>query len=243
MTDSTPIFELRGVSFGYPGRANILNELDFALPRGARVGIIGPNGAGKTTMAHILMGLVKPTSGRILFRGKAVESEDGFVALRKAVGLLFQNAEDQLIFPTVIEDVAFGPLNAGKSASEAKDIALRTLASLGLSGFEHRVTHKLSGGEKKLVSLASVLAMDPEALFLDEPTNALDVDTRERLVSILNGLDKALIIISHDWDFLARTTHDIYAMRNGRVTFDGETHAHQHIHAHVHGTTPHTHGE
>lgn len=241
MTD-TPLFSLKDIHFGYPGRKPILSGLDFALHSKDRIGIIGPNGAGKTTMAHILMGLIEPQSGSLFFKGKPVNSPDCFVALRRAVGLLFQNAEDQLIYPTVIEDVAFGPLNLGKTPSEARAIAEETLHSLGLEGFEDRVTHKLSGGEKKLVSLASVLAMQPEALFLDEPTNALDVDTRDRLIAILNGLDIALIIISHDWDFLAQTTKNIYAMRDGRIAFDGETHTHQHIHTHTHGSLPHTHG-
>jgi cobalt/nickel transport system ATP-binding protein len=238
-----PLFELKDIHFGYPAQPEILSGLNFCLRPGDRFGIIGPNGTGKTTMAHILMGLIQPTQGRVFFKGQPVNAPDIQQRLRCAVGLLFQDADDQLIFPTVIEDVAFGPLNMGKTTDEARDIAQRTLRTLGLGGFEDRVTHKLSGGEKKLVSLASVLAMEPEALLLDEPTNALDVDTRERLVRILADLNKALVIISHDWDFLARTTHDIYAMKDGRIAFDGETHTHQHIHAHTHGTMPHTHGD
>ncbi|WP_461210558.1 energy-coupling factor ABC transporter ATP-binding protein [Desulfocurvus sp. DL9XJH121] len=237
------LFALKGVTFAYPGRQPVLRDLDFTFHLGDCIGLIGPNGAGKTTLAHIVMGLIRPDAGQVLHRGAPVVDEKGFAALRREVGLLFQNADDQLFYPTVLEDVAFGPLNLGKGPGEALDAARATLARLGLSGFEDRVTYKLSGGEKKLVSLATVLAMEPLAVFLDEPTNALDVDTRERLIAILNDLNLPRIIISHDYDFLARTTRDIYAMHAGMIAFDGQTATHQHVHAHVHGQVPHTHGE
>lgn len=240
---STPIFSLTDIHFEYLNGPKVLDGLNFSLHAHERIGIIGPNGTGKTTMAHILMGLVKPSRGRIHFHGEPVSAERDFLPLRQSIGLLFQNAEDQLIYPTVLEDVAFGPLNMGKSSQEAKEIALRVLSELGLEGFDNRITHRLSGGEKKLVSLAAVLAMDPEALFLDEPTNALDAKTRAHLVEILNSLNKALVIISHDWDFLAQTTESIYSMKDGKITLDGDTHTHQHVHAHSHGSTPHVHGD
>lgn len=241
---SNALFALKGITYAYHERRPVLDNLDFTFHEGDSIGLIGPNGAGKTTLAHIVMGLIAPDAGEVLHRGTPVTDEKGFAALRREVGLLFQNADDQLFYPTVLEDVAFGPLNQGKSPAEAADIARGTLARLGLSGFEERITYKLSGGEKKLVSLATVLAMRPYALFLDEPTNALDVNTRRHLIHILNDLDIARIIISHDYDFLAQTTHDIYAMSGGTIAFDGETatHEHVHCHTHVHGDVPHTHG-
>ncbi|BBD08028.1 ATP-binding cassette domain-containing protein [Desulfovibrio ferrophilus] len=231
---TTPLFELQKITYAYPCRKPVLDELDFCFEQGANIGLIGPNGSGKTTLAHIVMGLINPNSGTILHRGHPISDEKGFATLRKEVGLLFQNADDQLFYPTVLEDVAFGPLNLGKSPAEAAEIAHTTLRHLGLEGFEERITYKLSGGEKKLVSLATVLAMEPKAVFLDEPTNALDVDTRHRLIHILNELALPRIIISHDYDFLAQTTKDIYAMKDGKIRFDGHTATHEHVHAHTH---------
>ncbi len=124
------------------------------------------------------------------------------------MGLLFQNADDQLFCPTVLEDVAFGPLNQGKPPAEAIGIARETMARLGLQGFEERVTYKLSGGEKKLVSLATVLAMQPQLLLLDEPTSGLDENTKHRLMHILQDLDIAYMIVSHEQDFLNHTVKE-----------------------------------
>lgn len=240
-TMTAPLFELSQITYSYPGRGPVLDKLDFAFAEDDMIGLIGPNGSGKTTLAHIVMGLIRPDSGTVRHRGEDVTNEKGFAALRREVGLLFQNADDQLFYPTVLEDVAFGPLNHGLSAADAMDRARATLSELGLEGFEDRITYKLSGGEKKLVSLAAVMAMRPQAVFLDEPTNALDSDTRARLIRILNEQQVPRIIISHDFDFLAQTTQNIYALAHGHVHFDGQTSTHEHIHAHVHGGVPHTH--
>ncbi len=123
--------------------------------------------------------------------------------------MLFQDADDQLFSPTVIEDVTFGPLNQGKSIREAKGIARETLFTLGLDGFENRITYKLSGGEKKLVSLATVLAMRPGILLLDEPTTGLDSETTDRMVGILDDIDISYVFISHNMDFINQTTDKI----------------------------------
>ena len=128
--------------------------------------------------------------------------------VRQKVGLLFQNADDQLFCPTVIEDVAFGPLNQGKKPEEAVRIARETMDRLGLNGFEDRVTYKLSGGEKKLVSLATVLAMQPQVLLLDEPTAGLDEKTKERLVHILKNLEITFMVVSHENHFLEHTVKE-----------------------------------
>jgi cobalt/nickel transport system ATP-binding protein len=173
--------------------------------------------------------------------GREVWDEKGFAEVRARIGLLFQDADDQLFSPTVLEDVAFGPLNLGKSKEEAAAIARRTLASLGLQEFEDRITFKLSGGEKRLVSLATVLAMEPEVLLLDEPANGLDVKTRAALITILRGLNLSYILISHEMDFLSATTTTIYTMEEGRILLDRESHIHQHLHAHPLGLCPHEH--
>lgn len=241
MTTTAPIIELKGVSFGYPGGPPVLRDLDFALCPGQRIGIMAPNGSGKTTLFHLIMGLVKPNSGQVSIFGRALREEKDFAEVRRRIGLLFQDPDDQLFSPTVLEDVAFGPLNLGKTKAEAAAIARRTLAVLGLDGFEDRITFKLSGGEKRLVSLATVLAMEPEVLLLDEPENGLDTRTRTRLMEILLGLDIAYILISHELEFLAAATNIIYTMEAGRIHVDQELHIHEHVHAHPLGSRPHVH--
>jgi cobalt/nickel transport system ATP-binding protein len=238
---AAPIIDLENVSFGYPGGPLVLRDLDFRLKSGESVGILAPNGSGKTTLFHLIMGLLKPLSGRIRIFGREVREEKDFVEVRRRIGLLFQDPDDQLFSPTVIEDVAFGPLNLGKTREEAHAIARRTLAHLGLEGFEERVTFKLSGGEKRMVSLATVLAMEPEALLLDEPANGLDTRTRARLMELLLSLDLPYVLISHEIDFLAATTRSAYTMENGRIRIDEEIHLHEHLHAHPLGSHPHEH--
>ncbi len=242
MTNAAPIIELQGVTFGYPGGPPVLRDLDFALCPGQRIGIMAPNGSGKTTLFHLIMGLVKPLSGQVSVFGRALREEKDFAEVRRRIGLLFQDPDDQLFSPTVLEDVAFGPLNLGKTKAEAAAIARRTLAFLGLTGFEERITFKLSGGEKRLVSLATVLAMEPEVLLLDEPETGLDTRTRTRLMEILLGLDIAFILISHELEFLAAATNIIYTMDAGRIHIDRELHIHEHVHAHPLGSRPHKHG-
>ena len=235
------LINLEGISFKYPGGPPVLKTLDFKLHRGDRIGLIAPNGSGKTTLLHIIMGLLKPVSGQLEIFGRPVKEENDFAAVRRRIGLLFQDADDQLFSPTVLEDVAFGPLNLGKRKMEAIKIAQKTLAFLGLEGFEDRITFKLSGGEKRLVSLATVLAMEPEVLLLDEPMTGLDRTTKAKLTEILAGIDLSYILISHDFDFLADTADAIYTMEDGKILLDKTLHLHEHVHAHEHGVYPHRH--
>jgi cobalt/nickel transport system ATP-binding protein len=219
----------------------ILDALDFDLYPGERVGLVAPNGSGKTTLFHLIMGLLKPCAGQLQVFGRPVTRERDFIEVRQRIGMLFQDADDQLFSPTVLEDVAFGPLNLGKSQAEAEGIARRTLARLGLAGFEDRITFRLSGGEKRLVSLATVLAMEPEVLLLDEPTTGLDDKTRHTLTHLISEIDLTYILISHNARFLSATTDKTYSMENGRIRLDEEIHFHEHVHAHRHGRVPHQH--
>jgi cobalt/nickel transport system ATP-binding protein len=204
-----PLIELHNITFAYPGAAfPIFQDFNYQLLPGKHIGLIGPNGCGKTTLLHLIMGLLRPQDGSIVIFGQEVKKEQYFVGVRQKVGLLFQNADDQLFCPTVLEDVTFGPLNQGKPPAEAIAIARATMERLGLQGFEDRVTYKLSGGEKKLVSLATVLAMEPQLLLLDEPTAGLDEQTKDRLINILNDLDIAYLIVSHENDFLEHTVKE-----------------------------------
>lgn len=206
---SEPLIELRNITFAHPGAPQpVFQDFNYQLLPGKHIGLIGPNGCGKTTLLHLIIGLLRPQAGSIAIFGQEVAQEKDFVDVRQKVGLLFQNADDQLFCPTVLEDVAFGPLNQGKPPAEAIGIARETMARLGLSGFEDRVTYKLSGGEKKLVSLATVLAMQPQLLLLDEPTAGLDETTKHRLIHILQSLDIAYMIVSHENDFLEHTVKE-----------------------------------
>ena len=236
-----PIFALDNVSFAYPSGREVLHDVTLTFEPGQKTGLYGANGSGKTTLFHVIMGLATPSRGRVLFHGSPVSGEKQFRALRREVGLVMQNAEDQLFNPTVLDDVAFGPLNLGLSADEARERAEETLRELGLAGFGSRLTHRLSGGEKKLVSLATVLSMRPRVLLLDEPTNGLDPQTRERIIAILDGLPTARIIISHDWDFLAQTTTRYMTIKDGRLMTDIPHLPHRHVHAHPLGDEPHHH--
>jgi len=236
-----PIIRLQGIRFGYPDSAPILDQLDFELFAGDRVGLVAPNGSGKTTFFHVIMGLLKPDAGRLEIFGKPVTSESDFLEVRRRIGLLFQDADDQLFSPTVLEDVAFGPLNQGKNRRQAVETARRVLSFLGLEDFENRVTFKLSGGEKRLVALATVLAMQPEVLLLDEPSAGLDDATKERLVGILHNLDTSYVIVSHEFDFLTELSDSVCTLHNGRITTDTAAHLHEHVHAHPYGKQPHKH--
>jgi len=231
--DVNIMIDLKDISFGYSSESLILNKLNFKLFKGSRIGLTGSNGSGKTTLLHIIMGLVKPLSGRLKIFDRQVNEEKDFLPVRRKIGLLFQDADDQLFSPTVLEDVAFGPLNLGKTREEAIEISLKTLEYLGLKGFEEKITFKLSGGEKRLVSLATVLAMKPKILLLDEPTTGLDDKTKSRLMEVLLNLDLSYIIISHEIDFLLKTTDHIYALKNGKTSLKTDLHTHIHSHPHI----------
>lgn len=223
MSEHSRILEARGVVFTYPSRGgNVLDQLDLSLRFGDRVGLVGPNGSGKSTLLHLIMGLIPLETGELFLFGQKICGEKDFRKARKRVGFLFQNADDQLFSPTVLEDVAFGLLNLGHSPEEARKKSVSMLDSLGLSAFANRVTYKLSGGEKKLVSLATVLVMEPELLILDEPTSGLDPETMERIITILNSLSLTVLVVSHQYDFLSRVTRDIYKMENGVLVYEGD---------------------
>lgn len=235
------IIDLRDISFSYRGGRPVLDRCSFRLHRGERVGIVGSTGSGKTTLFSLIMGLLQPGGGTIELFGKRVEKEKDFAEARRRIGLLFQDADDQLFSPTVLEDVAFGPLNLGKSPEEAAAKARETLASLGLSAFEDRVTYRLSGGEKTLVSLAGVLAMEPEILLLDEPTNGLDEAAEEKLVSALLALEHSRVTISHNLDFLAKVADKVYILKEGALSPGEALVPHAHVHIHRSGDIPHEH--
>jgi cobalt/nickel transport system ATP-binding protein len=211
------IIKLEGIRFAYPEKPLLFDRFDFEFKQGDRIGLIGSNGSGKTTLFHLVTGLLAPLNGTISAFGKIRRTETDFREVREKIGFLFQDPDDQLFCPTVGEDIAFGPLNLGKSREEVKKIVMSTLDILGLKGFEHSVTYNLSGGEKRLVSLATVLAMRPKALLLDEPTGGLDDKVTARVIHVLSALDVSMVIASHDRTFLDETTSEICELKDGRI--------------------------
>ena len=218
---SERLIGLDNVSFSYGPDRLVLDECSFSLDMHDRVGLTGANGSGKTTLLSLVVGLVRPRSGSIQVLGKVRSRESEFHEIRGRVALLFQDAEDQLFSPTVAEDVAFGPLNLGETREETRKIVDDTLRSLGLDGYAHRITHRLSGGEKRLVSLATVLAMYPEVLLLDEPIAGLDDDAVRRVTEILAGLPQPMLIVSHDRQFLRQMTNRSVRLVGGKLVEDG----------------------
>lgn len=208
-------FRVEDVTFVYDANRPLLSGANFHLLPGERVGLVGPNGSGKTTLLHLMVGLLKPQSGIIRAFGKVRKQEKDFYEVRARAGLVFQDSDDQLFCPTVLEDVAFGPLNLGKTPDEARRMAIDTLYSLGLEGFEDRITYQLSYGEKRMVALATVLAMRPNVLLLDEPTNGLDEDTKKHLTTLLCSLPQSMVIISHEADFVEHLATRIVRLEPG----------------------------
>ena len=209
------IVALDQIGFAYAGRPPLFSGLCFALRPGEQIGLYGPNGSGKTTLLRLIMGLEAPQAGRVLFHGVPVSGGQALHRLRCGIGFVLQNSDDQLFSPTVLEDVAFGPLNLGLKRRDARDRAMETLTSLHLEALADRPTHCLSGGEKKMVSIASVLSMRPEALLLDEPTAFLDEESRDRMIGLLQRQNLPRIVVSHDRAFLEHTASSFVSVKDG----------------------------
>lgn len=212
-----PLIKFSEVEFSYSPDRSVLNGCSFRLDPGQRIALIGANGSGKTTILHLIVGLLRPCRGNIEIFGKASREEADFQEVRRRVGLVFQDSDDQLFCPTVAEDVAFGPLNLGLGRDQVREIVSQTLAELGLAGYENRITYQLSSGEKRLVALATVLAMRPDVLLLDEPTNSLDDQSTQRLLEIFRRLPQSIILISHDREFRQQVTDHTLMLRQGHL--------------------------
>ncbi len=211
------LVEIKNLDFSYPNGRKIFNQLNFSLRRGERVAITGSNGSGKTTLFNLIMGLLTPQNGEIKIFGKVRKTERDFFEVRERIGLLFQDSDDQLFCPTVEEDIAFGPLNLGKSTNEVKQIIKETCYKLGISGLEKRVTHTLSGGEKRIVALATIVAMNPECFLFDEPITGLDETSTEKVVNFLRNKAETFVLISYDRNFVERVVDKIYIIKNKRI--------------------------
>ncbi len=194
--NETPALELKDIGFSYPDGRVALSGINLSVAPGERLVIVGPNGAGKSTLLLTLNGLNEPT-GELTVAGLPLKKEN-LPEIRRQVGLVFQDPDDQLFMPTVFEDVAFGPVNMGLDEHEVVHAVEYALALVGMQAFGDRLSHHLSFGEKKLISMASVLAMDPKVLVMDEPSANLDPRAKRHLVAILKELPQTLIVSTHD---------------------------------------------
>lgn len=202
---SGSVLHIRGLSFSYAqGNGRLIDNFSLELGVGERVGLVGPNGCGKTTLLRLLMGLERASGGAIDVLGAGCRTEADFILARRQMGLVFQDCDDQLFCPTVHEDVAFGPFNLGLKHAEVHTTVRETLELLGLEHLEQSVTYRLSAGQKRMVALATVLAMKPRVLLLDEPTTGLDEKYQARLTEVLLKLPQEMLIVSHDDEFLGR---------------------------------------
>lgn len=191
------ILELSDVSYSYPDGTVALQDLNWKVERGQKIAVLGPNGAGKSTLLKILAGLIFPTRGSVSVDGVSLNKKTAD-DLRRKMGFLFQDPDDQIFMPRVWDDVAFGPINMGLPEHEVTSLVTDALRKVDMEGYEDRVPHHMSYGEKKRVAIAGVLAMKPEILLLDEPTSNLDPRGRTEFMSILRDLDNTMIIATHD---------------------------------------------
>jgi cobalt/nickel transport system ATP-binding protein len=219
--NSKIILEARDVKYRYPGNQEAIKGISFHMRRGEKIALVGPNGAGKSTLLQMFNGMIRPTSGTILFNNEPIQYDSSALRqLRKKVGYVVQNPDRQIIAPTVYQDVAFGPANLryeGKAIRQAVAVALR---QVGLEGFERRPPHQLSGGEKKRVAIAGVLAMDPDVLVFDEPTSGLDPSGSEDLMELLDELNhdgKTVIISTHDVELAYPWADRAILLLDGRI--------------------------
>ena len=217
------LFHLHKISFAFPGFKPLLYDITLTLGAkvNERIGITGSTGAGKTTLLHVMIGLHSVTRGDIIAFGKRCVSEEDFQEVRKYTGLLFQDPNDQLFCPTVIEDVTFGCRNLGWDRTMAYEAAYSWLEKFKITHLAEQSIYRLSWGEKRLVALAGILAMKPDVLLLDEPNLGLDPQAEKMIVEILNALSQAMVIVAHDQRFLNECVSRILVLKDGTL-IDGQ---------------------
>ncbi|MBZ3934948.1 energy-coupling factor ABC transporter ATP-binding protein [Methanimicrococcus blatticola] len=219
------ILETKNLEFSYPDGTKAVDDISITIPQGKKVSFVGKNGSGKSTLFLLLNGTLKPKKGKVLFGGKEVDySSSGLRELRKKVGIVFQNSDDQLFAPTVYQDIAFGPLNLGYSKEEIDRVVNQMLDHFGLQALKDKPPHHLSGGQKKRVAIAGVLAMDPDIIILDEPLSNLDPVGADEILDILNELNdlgKTIIISTHDVDLAYKWSDYVLLLSSGKLVNEG----------------------
>ena len=216
---SSPAVQVQALHYSYPDGQAALRGVSFAIQSGETIGLIGSNGAGKSTLLLHLNGVLLPSAGQVWVQGLPVDAAH-LVEVRRFVGMVFQDPDDQLFMSTVQEDVAFGPVNLGLAAGEVQARVAQALATVGASHLAARAPYRLSGGEKRSVALAGVLAMRPGLVVMDEPSAGLDPAARRRLIELLGSLDHTQLIATHDLDLVQDLCSRVLVMREGMIEAD-----------------------
>jgi cobalt/nickel transport system ATP-binding protein len=217
-----PALEVKDLAFAYPGGTQALFGVDLTIGRGERVALLGPNGAGKSTLVLHLNGVYRAQVGWVRVGGLPVVDEH-LREVRRRVGIVFQDPDDQLFMPTVREDVAFGPANLGLRGDELEERVVEALTAVGMGAVADRAPHHLSFGQRRRVSVATVLAMRPQILVLDEPSSNLDPASRRELADILRSLDITMLMVTHDLPYALELCPRSLVMNEGRIVADGPT--------------------
>ena len=213
------MIEFRNVSFSYDRQQPVVEGLSFSIRKGESVGLIGANGAGKSTIMKLLLGLLSG-DGQILVDGLDLNKKN-LAAVRQKIGFVLQDSDNQMFMPTVYEDMCFGPLNYGLSREETDARVDAVLKSLGIEKLKHSYNHKISGGEKRMAAIATILAMEPEAILMDEPSTALDPVNRRTVINTIRRLKQTKLIASHDLDMILDTCQRVILLSGGKIVADG----------------------
>ena len=208
------------VSFSYDNGHPVVEHLSFTISKGESVGLIGANGAGKSTLMKLLLGLISG-QGTITVDGLPLNRQN-IPAIRQKIGFVLQDSDNQMFMPTVYEDMIFGPRNYGLSKEETEKRVDAVLTQLGLQDLKHRHNHKISGGEKRMAAIATILAMEPEMILMDEPSTALDPVNRRTVIRTINGLSQTKLIASHDLDMILDTCQRVILLSHGAIVADGD---------------------
>ncbi|MBF0137680.1 MAG: energy-coupling factor ABC transporter ATP-binding protein [Magnetococcus sp. DMHC-1] len=216
------ILEVQDLHYRYPDGTPALAGVSFGIRPGESVAIVGGNGAGKSTLLLLLSGVIQPVAGSLLLHGTPMTAANR-EQIRRTIGLVFQNPDDQLFMPTVAEDVAFGPLNLGMTAAQCEQTVISALTRVGAEHLRQRPPHRLSGGEKRRVAIATVLALAPEILLLDEPCSGLDPHGRRQLAALLKSLPQTRIVVGHDLEWLRSVCTRTITLAEGRIVSDDPT--------------------
>ena len=216
------IVQADNLSYTYPDGTLGINHVSFKITHGQSVALVGANGAGKSTLLLHLNGCLIPIEGEMKI-GDSPVNKKSLKAVRRSVGMVFQNSDDQLFMPTVFDDVAFGPINLGMQEAEVEKRVRHALETVGALHLIHRPPYKLSGGEKRAVAIATVLATSPDILVMDEPTSNLDPVSRRRLIHLLNSFEHSKIIATHDLDMALDVCERTIVLHKGEITADGPT--------------------
>jgi cobalt/nickel transport system ATP-binding protein len=219
------IIETKDITYEYPDGTKALESVKFIADEGKIVALLGPNGAGKSTLFLHFNGILRPSSGSVLIDGETVSyDKKDLMRIRQKVGIVFQNPDDQLFAPTVFEDVAFGPMNMGLSKEEVESRVKEALSRVSMEGFEKKPPHHLSGGQKKRVAIAGILAMKPKIMVLDEPTSGLDPKGASQILRLLYQLNTegmTIVISTHDVDLVPLYASRVYIISEGKIIKEG----------------------